>query len=341
MPAPIPTSAGPTPKPTLKTIARMTGLGVTTVSKALKDAPDIGAETKQRVRMTAEQIGYRPNRAGLRLRTGKTYVIALILDTEEEIMGLTTDLISGITNGLRGTPYHLAVIPYSHDQDPMEPVRQVAETGMADAIILSRTEPRDPRVRYLAEKQIPFTTHGRTELGIAHAFHDFDNSAFGREAVDRLVCVGRTRIALIGAPSGLTYETHLREGFLEGLSSHGLAPMPSGSVTTDSRIQEVAAQVRSLLASCAPPNGFVAASAGAGIGVVYGAEQEGLALGQDFDVVAKQTAIDLLRWVRPGFQVVNEDFKAAGEDLAQQVLKLIEGTPPETLQTIAYPGHQT
>ena len=66
-------------RPTLKTIAFMTGLGVTTVSRALKDAPDIGAETKERVRMVARQLGYQPNRAGVRLRTGKTNVIALVL----------------------------------------------------------------------------------------------------------------------------------------------------------------------------------------------------------------------------------------------------------------------
>ncbi|MEP3303717.1 MAG: LacI family DNA-binding transcriptional regulator, partial [Roseibium sp.] len=62
-------------RPTLKTIAFMTGLGITTVSKALKDAPDIGEATKKRVRLVADQIGYRPNRAGVRLRTGKTNVI--------------------------------------------------------------------------------------------------------------------------------------------------------------------------------------------------------------------------------------------------------------------------
>ena len=53
-------------RPTLKTIAYMTGLGITTVSRALKDAPDIGAETKERVRLIARQIGYQPNRAGVK-----------------------------------------------------------------------------------------------------------------------------------------------------------------------------------------------------------------------------------------------------------------------------------
>ena len=66
----------------------MTGLGVTTVSRALKDAPEIGEETRRRVQLVARQVGYRPNRAGVRLRTGKTNVISLVLNTDEQIMRL-------------------------------------------------------------------------------------------------------------------------------------------------------------------------------------------------------------------------------------------------------------
>ena len=65
-------------------IARMAGVSSSTVSRALKDAPDIGAETKERVRMVARQLGYQPNRAGVRLRTGKTNVIALVLGIDED-----------------------------------------------------------------------------------------------------------------------------------------------------------------------------------------------------------------------------------------------------------------
>jgi len=63
-------------KPTLKTIAQMSGLAVPTVSRALNDAPDIGSETKKTIRRIADEIGYVPNRAGVRLRTGRTNVIS-------------------------------------------------------------------------------------------------------------------------------------------------------------------------------------------------------------------------------------------------------------------------
>ena len=173
-------------RPTLKTIAFMTGLAVTTVSRALKDAPDIGEETRRRVQLVARQVGYRPNRAGVRLRTGKTNVISLILDTEEQVMGFVSDMIYGISGHLAQTPYHLIVTPYSRNNDPLEPVRYVVDTGSADGIIISRTQPNDPRVRYMIEHGMPFATHGRTAMGIEHAYHDFDNAAFALAAVRRL-----------------------------------------------------------------------------------------------------------------------------------------------------------
>ena len=49
---------GDSERPTLKTIAAETGLAIATVSRALKDAPDISEDTKRRVRETAELTGW-------------------------------------------------------------------------------------------------------------------------------------------------------------------------------------------------------------------------------------------------------------------------------------------
>ena len=73
-------------RPTLKTIARISGLAVATVSRALSDAPDIGRDTKDLVNRIADVIGYVPNRAGLRLRTGRTNVITLVIPAEGDVM---------------------------------------------------------------------------------------------------------------------------------------------------------------------------------------------------------------------------------------------------------------
>jgi len=324
-------------RPTLKTIAFMTGLGVTTVSRALKDAPEIGIETRKRVQLVARQVGYRPNRAGVRLRTGKTNVISLVLDTQEQVGGFVSDIVYGVSEAIAETPYHLIITPYARDKDPMEPVRYVVETGSADGIIISRTEPNDPRVRYMIERGFPFATHGRTYQNTPHPFHDFDNAAFARIAVRRLAALGRKRIALLAPPARLSYTQHTRDGFAEGLAEAGLAEMPFSAVNTDSSLEHIRDATSELLRRDKRPDGFVSCTGSAAFALVAAIEAAGLRLGRDIDIVSKQS-FRLLPMFRPEIHVVNEDFRTAGRELARAVLGAIDGAPLATLQSLVVPA---
>src|ERR1700755_3555951 len=92
-----------TGKPTLRTIAEMTGLAITTISRALNNAPELSAETRERVQKIAAEIGYVPDRTALRLKTGRTHVVSLILDPHDEILNFSQSLVAGLTDALRGT----------------------------------------------------------------------------------------------------------------------------------------------------------------------------------------------------------------------------------------------
>ena len=85
-----------------------------------------------------------------------------------------------IANALRGTAYHLVVMPFFPDQDPMEPIRYIVETESADGIILNQTKEDDPRIRYMHDHGFPFAAHGRSNMGIDHLYFDFDTDSFGR-----------------------------------------------------------------------------------------------------------------------------------------------------------------
>jgi LacI family transcriptional regulator len=323
-------------RPTLKTIAFMTGLGVTTVSRALKDAPEIGEETRRRVQLVARQVGYRPNRAGVRLRTGKTNVISLVLNTEEQVGGFVSDLIYGISEELAQTPYHLIVTPYSRNNDPLEPVRYVVETGSADGIIISRTEPRDPRIRYLTDHGFAFVTHGRSDMGIEHPFHDFDNQAYALAAVRKLHALGRKRLALLAPPSNLSYHDHMRAGFMEGLAECGMAEVAFAGITVDHSIDEIRLRTEQLMRRQSPPDGIVSGSGQATFALVAGIEDAGLLVGQHIDIVSKQSS-RLLHLLRPKLYVVNESVRHAGRELAKSVLGAIAGKDAKSLQGLTVP----
>jgi LacI family transcriptional regulator len=324
-------------RPTLKTIAYLTGLGVTTVSRALKDAPDIGTDTKERVRLVAKQLGYQPNRAGVRLRTGKTNVIALVLGMDAEIMSMTGRMVYGITQMLSGTQYHLVLTPHMNSADPMVPVRYIFETGSADGVILSRTEPDDERVRFLNEHNIPFVTHGRTEMGLVHPFHDFDNEEFAFRAVEHLTRRGRRRIAVLQPPGHLTYHGHTRIGLQRGLKEFGAQEVPLNTVSTDNFARDIMAAVEALMRSPDAPDGLICCSGSSAIAAAAGLEAAGKNVGVEVDIASKDAA-EALHWFRPNIISMNEDFTLAGRELTKALIARIDGTHPATLQSISKPG---
>jgi LacI family transcriptional regulator len=324
-------------RPTLRTLAEITGLGVSTVSQALRDSPEIAEETRKRVQLAAQQAGYRPNRAGVRLRTGKTNVIAVVLNAQDEGSGFVSDFVYGIAKGLENTGYHLVITPYDLS-DPMGPVRYIVETASADGIIFSRTQSDDPRVRYLIDAGMPFATHGRTDMGITHPFHDYDNEAFAYEAVRRLAEKKRKRIALIPPPPTLNYYRHTIAGFARGLHDFGLESFALGDCDSDSLLATLRATGKTIGAQPNFPDGVISAATTSVFAFTQGLNDAGLRIAQDYDVICKHQS-DLLAMANPHMISVPENFREAGLDLAQLLMKSIDGANPAQLQHLVGPAN--
>jgi LacI family transcriptional regulator len=316
-------------RPTLKTIALATGLAVATVSRALKDAPDIGETTKKRVRAMALQLGYRPNRAGVRLRTGKTNVIALVLSTESDVMNNTAKLIYSIADSLRGTPYHLVVMPFFSDQNPLDPVRYLVETGSADGIIMNQTQPNDPRIAYLTEHRIPFATHGRTDMGIDHPYFDYDSYMFGVLAARKAAMLGRKFMYLIAPPQTQMYARHTIDGVIAECKVQGIQFELAQNITSDSTAGAIETAVFDRVGQADRPDILMSVSTTGAMAAVAGAEARGLKIGQDFDIISKE-AIEFLHRFRKDIVLAHENVGQAGAFLAQATIAAIQGLPPQT-----------
>jgi LacI family transcriptional regulator len=322
-------------RPTLRSLAEITGLAVSTVSQALRDSTDIAEDTRARVKLAAQQAGYLPNRAGVRLRTGKTNVISLILNTEGSAYGLVEQLVFGLSESLNGTGYHLVVTPYMLS-DSMAPIRYVVDTRSADGVIIARTQPDDPRVHYLIENNMPFATHGRTSIETPHAYVDFDNAAFAYKAVGLLAARGRKRIGLLRPPAGLSFYYHTLEGFSLGLRERGLAEYPLGEIDIDSKIDVVKRRAAELAREPNRPDGFVSSSELMTMTMISALEEAGLKLGSDFDMVTKQYS-DFMRWFRPELIIIHESHRETGTQLGKALLASIKGERAESLQVLLQP----
>ena len=86
----------------LKDIAKACQVSVATVSKALNDHNDISAETKERIRQVAKDMGYFPNSAAKALKTNRTYNIG-VLFVDEARSGLTHNYFSHVLDSFKQT----------------------------------------------------------------------------------------------------------------------------------------------------------------------------------------------------------------------------------------------
>ncbi len=325
---------GSSRKPTLKTIAEMTGLAVTTISRALGDDPHIARETRLRVQQAAAQIGYLPDRAAQRLRTGRTNVISLVLDPHEEILGYGTSMIRGMSAALRGTQYHLVITPHFSDTPQIDPVTHIVRNRMADGILFSRTEPADERVKFLVETGFPFVCHGRTELATPHPYVDYDNYAFTYRATKKLIASGCRRPFIILPPERFTFAQHMRHGFMTAIREEGVGFEIASGITLDSKADDVRDHVAARLARAEPPDGFICGGEVSAMAVMSAAHDLGLEIGCDVRLVAKQTS-GLFDQVRPRIETIYEDLSEAGSLMAALLLKRIAGkTPVEELQAV-------
>ena len=227
----------------LKTVANALGLSVTTVSRALKDGPEVRPETIQRVKSAAEKLGYVPNQGGLILRTGRSYTIALILSPEPQsafpAMGFMF-YCQGILHSLQGSPYTLSIQPRLEEEDLLKPIKRIVDGQLADGLIIGQTRNHDSRVRSLQQHQFPFVTFGRTKLPDPHPFYDVRHEWITKDSVYRLSKLGHQRIGLINPPEELNYSRHRLDGFLTGLENCGLCFQKEMQVSTDylSRLEE-------------------------------------------------------------------------------------------------------
>jgi LacI family transcriptional regulator len=326
----------PNGKPTLRTIAGMTGFNVTTISRALNNAPELSAETRERVQRIAQEIGYVPDRTALRLKTGRTNVISLILDPHDEILGFGQSMVSGLTAAMRGTSYHLVITPNYRNVAPIEPINYILRNRAADGVIFARTEPDDARVRLLMEANFPFVTHGRTDMDVVHPYVDYDNFTFAYHAAKRLRAKGRKRLATILPPARFTFARHLRDGFMAAIAETGLAHEIPDDVTLDSDADDIRRAIMRRFAEPDPPDGFVCAGDASALSVMAGITDAGKTIGVDADIVAKQNS-GIFGLVRPKVDAIYEDTALAGQQIGELLIRRIQGERPEDLQILHAP----
>ena len=320
---------------TLRTIAEATGLSLSTVSLALRGGSTLKQDTRDKVTETARQLGYVPDRAGVRLRTGKTNVIALVMDGTEDSVDFARQMIQGIGQALKGTAYHLTVTPEFDRQQSTDTIRHILHNRNADGVIITHTGRQDRRVQQMIEAGFPFVSHGRTAFQARHPYYDLHAENFAALAVARLAEKGCRRVALIiGDNTTMNYH-NIVGSFRDSTVRLGLVGEVLEGVHTPADLRQLGLG----FAQAAPdarPDGIICDSEMRTIALIGGLQDGGLPPGRGIELIYKQTS-GILPALSPHLDAIGEDVLGAGEALTRLLLRRIEGAPATELQVLAEP----
>lgn len=213
----------------LKDIAREAGVSVMTVSKALRNAPDIAAKTKLHINKLAEHMGYTPNLGARSLRNQKTKLLGLIIPATTD--PIFARIVMAIEQCALEHGYEL-ILHHSWNQiEREETIIQNLISRRVDGIFLSpvyRVETEVAVYRELKQRSIPTVIMGP----LAEFCSDFINvQTLGNESAfnmtQHLIDLGHKRIAFFSGPQFSSRAASRKEGYLRALRENGIDNDPS------------------------------------------------------------------------------------------------------------------
>ena len=205
---------------TLQDIARRTGYTANTVSRALKNKPDVAEETRQRIQEVAREMGYVPNYTASALRLGRTRTIGLILgEMSNPYYAANADAIH---DAARALGYSLLTLC---SREKPEEELQAVETALSrqvDGILLFPSHGAEESVQRLRAAGVPCVLMSRSLSSGAHDCVMCNEEEGGYLATKHLIDAGRRRLAFLCGVN-IVHSTEYRlKGFLRACEEAGI-----------------------------------------------------------------------------------------------------------------------
>ncbi|MBO9433080.1 substrate-binding domain-containing protein [Ruegeria sp. R13_0] len=321
---------------TIKSIAKQTGYSVGTVSNALRGEDSVKRETLKEIQKVALEQGYKVNLAGLKLRTNKSYRIAVLVgvstNATEEWEGVEfTRIVAGISTALQGSRYELSVCSVADLDDAMAALRTIVQERSADGVIFSGTRRNDPRIAYLQSQNFPFVTYGMSDSLEPHPYVDFDSESAARDATERLLRLGHRRIALINPPADLVYTGQRQTGYAAALQTAGVPVQRDLVYNGPTTAQSGQEAFRSLMQCKNRPTGIICANEAMTLGVLSAAAEDGIRVGRDVVVISTDD-LQLSKYFVPAPSAYYVPIDETSRLLGAFMLKSLDGVDPSEIQ---------
>jgi len=305
-------------------VARVAGVSVATVSRALRGLDRVSPETRERVLRVAEDLHYVASPTATSLASGRTRVVAVVAPFLTRWFFAT--LVSAIEKSLRAREHHVILFDLEDDSyDQRLLLSQSMLWKRVDGIITLNVPMHEEEVELVDRLALPLVAIGSPVPG--RACVRIDDRAAMLTAVEHLVGLGHTRIGYIGAvPQNVAHiqtPQDRLEAFLGAVAEHGLTCADGWVLGSDWTAEAAARDSAVLLSGQVRPTAIVAASDEMAIGVRESARRLGLRVPEDLSIIGID---DFVLSAVLGLTTVRQDVAGLGTAAADLLLgALLDG----------------
>ncbi|UII30767.1 LacI family transcriptional regulator [Fulvivirga ulvae] len=318
---------------TIKDIAKELGISSSTVSRALKDHPNVSPETKKAVTDLAEKYNYQPNSIALSLRRSKSNTIGVIIP--EIVHFFFSTVISGIEDIAYSAGYSVIVSQSNESYD-----REVMDTfalskNRVDGILISmsRETTRYDHFETIHKRGLPIVFFDRVCDAINCSKVVVDDFDGAYQVTKHLIQQGYKRIAHLAGPESLILSKHRMDGYKKALKEHDMEfdesiILRGRAADNETLARELTTQ---LLNSDNPPDAMFAINDRAALGVMKAAKEKGLRIPQDF-AIAGFSNWEFTAMTDPAITTVDQPGFKMGQEAAKLLIREIEAEEDEIIE---------
>ena len=269
----------------LKDLAKELNVSISTVSRALRDHPDISSEVKEKVKQLALSKNYTPNPLAMGLLKQETRMIGVIVP--DLVTHFYASIISGIEQVANEMGYFILL---ASSNESVEKEKQAIENllkARVEGFIICQTQETQSTEHFeaLIERNIPLVFFDRICLSDRVSTVTVDNKTAAQKITQHFYQQGYRRIAFISGPDQLNITKERMAGYLEGLKQSGLPENPALIEHCNLSFESAKQAMARLLDSTNPPDAVFGINDTVAFAAMQKIKERGLKIPDDIGLV--------------------------------------------------------
>jgi LacI family transcriptional regulator len=267
---------------TLRDVAERLGVSVSTVSMAMRGNPLVAEDTRARVRVALDEMGYVYNRAGAQLRTRQSLTVGVAINN---LMNpFFAEVIAAVEDRLAASGRMVFLANTAESPERQQLFLKALAEHNADGLIVCPAEGSTSADFEAFAASHPLVLVSRTLEGFESDHVINDDIAGGRMAAHHLLALGHRRFAWVGGGAGTSTFQRRWSGFLSVLTEAGLEEPPARLACLATR-EAGAEAAAAILALQTRPTAVVCFGDLVALGMIAGLRRRGLQVPMDVSVM--------------------------------------------------------